>query len=223
MSEKFTINQQEYWDEQHKKGMRPSEIEGIPNNFAVNCVKYIKPGGMVLEIGVASGNDARYFARENQNKVIGVDISKEAIKNFTDAAAKDGTLDKMVPIVANAEDIPNLLNNNESFDALYSRSALHLNDEKTNEFLQWFVSNLNKEGVIMIEGKTEEDFKIERSSEVNKNLYEDIDGHLRRVWSEDYIKSLCDLLNLDIVEIKKTSENILGKETQFIHFVAKKK
>lgn len=223
MSEKLIINQQEYWDKQHKKGMRPSEIEGGPNDFAVNYMKYIKTGGTVLEIGVASGNDARYFARENQNKVIGVDISKEAIKNFIDAAAKDGTLDKMTPIIANAEDIPNLLNNKESFDALYSRSALHLNDEKTNEFLQWFVSNLNKEGVVMIEGKTKEDFKIERSSEVNKNLYEDIDGHLRRVWSEDYIKSLCNLLDLDIVEIKKTSENILGKETQFIHFVAKKK
>ena len=223
MSEKLTINQQEYWDEQHKKGRRPSEIEGGPNDFAVNYMKYIKPGGTVLEIGVASGNDARYFARENQNKVIGVDISKEAIKNFIDAAVKDGTMDKMTPIVANAEDIPKLLNDQKSFDALYSRSALHLNDEKTNAFLQWFVSHLNKEGVVMIEGKTKEDFKIERSAQVNKNLCEDIDGHLRRVWSEDYIKSLCNLLNLEIVEIKKTVENILGKETQFIHFVAKKK
>lgn len=223
MSEKLIINQQEYWDEQHKKGMRPSEIEGGPNDFAVNYMKYIKPGGTVLEIGVASGNDARYFARENQNKVIGVDISKEAIKNFTDAAVKDGTIDKMTPIVANAEDVPKLLNDQESFDALYSRSALHLDDEKTNTFLQWFVSHLNKKGVVMIEGKTKEDFKIERSSEVNKNLYADIDGHFRRVWSEDYIKTLCNLLGLDIVEMKKTSENILGKETQFIHFVAKKK
>ncbi|MFA6076945.1 MAG: class I SAM-dependent methyltransferase [Candidatus Paceibacterota bacterium] len=223
MNEKLNKNQQEYWDGLHKKGKRASEVEGVPNEFAINYMKYIKPGGTVLEIGVASGNDARYFARENQNKIVGVDISAEAIKNFVDAAVKDGTIDKMMPIVANAEEIPKLLNNQECYDAFYSRSALHLDDDKIISFLQWLVSHLNKDGVVMIEGKTKEDFKIKRSIEVGKNLYEDIDGHIRRVWSEDGIKSLCDFLNLEIVEIKKTSETILGEETQFIHFIAKKK
>ena len=223
MSEKFSKNQQEYWDKQHKKGMRPSEIEGAPNELALNYMKYIKPGGVVLEIGVASGNDARYFAKENQNKIVGVDISKEAIKNFIDAAIKDGTIGKMTPIIASAEEISKILGDKENYDAFYSRSALHLDDEKTSSFLKWLISHLNKDGVVIIEGKTKEDFKIERSVEVGKNLYEDIDGHIRRVWSEDNIKSLCYFLNLEIVEMKRTVETILGKKTQFINFVAKKK
>lgn len=222
MTEKFSKNQQEYWDKLHKKGKRVSEIEGGPNKFAINYMKYIKPGGKVLEIGVASGNDARYFARENQNKITGVDISNEAIKHFIDAAIEDGTIDEMVPIVASAEEIPKLLGDREYYDAFYSRSALHLDDDKIIPFLQWLVQHLNKDGVVMIEGKTKKDFKIERSAKVGKNLYEDVDGHIRRVWSEDYIKSLCNFLNLEIVEIKRTAETILGKETQFIHFVAKK-
>ena len=74
----------------------------------------------------------------------------------------------------------------------------------------------------MVEGKPKEDQKIERSIEVDKNCFEDIDGHIRRVWSKDNIKSLCDSFNLKIVEIGRTTEVWQGKETKFIHFIAKK-
>lgn len=75
----------------------------------------------------------------------------------------------------------------------------------------------------MVEGKPKEDYKIGRSVEVGKNCYEDVDGHIRRVWSGDDIKTLCDSFDLEIVELSRTAEVIQEKETQFIHFVAKKK
>ncbi len=81
MLEKFSKDQQEYWDEQHKKREKEyHEIENEPNEFVKNCIRHIKPGGKVLEIGIANGRDARYFVRENQNKIIGVDIFTEAIR-----------------------------------------------------------------------------------------------------------------------------------------------
>lgn len=82
---------------------------------------------------------------------------------------------------------------------------------------------MNKGGVVLIEGKPKEDFKIGRSVEVGKNCYEDADGHIRRAWSEDDIKSLCNSFDLEIIEMGRTTEIWQGKETRFIHFIAKKK
>lgn len=224
MVEKFNTNQQEYWDKQHKDRLKESvELESVPNDFAKKCLKYIKPGGKVLEIGIANGRDSRYFVRENKNNIIGVDISTEAIRQLIEAALRDGTISKILPVVAEANEIPSLLKNQEYYDAFYSRSALHLDDEKISPFLTYITSHLNENGVIMIEGKTKEDSKIERSVEVGKNCFEDVDGHIRRVWSEKDIIDLCEYFNLEIIEIGRTTEIWQGKETKFIHFIAKKK
>ncbi|MFZ3011623.1 MAG: class I SAM-dependent methyltransferase [Minisyncoccia bacterium] len=224
MPEKFNINQQEYWDRQHKKREAESlELINVPNEFAKNCLKYIKPEGKVLEIGIANGRDSRYFVKQNKNKIVGVDISTEAIRQLIDAAISDGTISSILPVVAEASEIPELLEDQEFYDAFYSRSALHLDDKKIILFFEYVVSHLNKDGILMVEGKPKEDQKIERSIEVDKNCFEDIDGHIRRVWSEDNIKSLCDSFNLEIVEIGRTTEVWQGKETKFIHFIAKKK
>ncbi|MEK7078949.1 MAG: class I SAM-dependent methyltransferase [Patescibacteria group bacterium] len=136
MPDKFSRGQQEYWDEQHKKREEEHrEIENEPNEFAKNCLKYIKPSGKVLEIGVANGRDARYFARVNQNKVVGVDISTEAIRQLINVAVTDGTIDRILPVIADAREVPGLLGDQEYYDAFYSRSALHLDDEEIVPFL----------------------------------------------------------------------------------------
>lgn len=224
MQKELGVDQQIFWDEQHKKRQEEHrEIEGRPTEFAKNCLKYIKPGGGVLEIGVATGRDARYFVRENKNKVVGVDFSTEAIRQLISAAIADSTIGRILPIVARAEEVPNLLLDQEYYDAFYSRSALHLDDEQIIPFLEYVVAHLNEDGVVMVEGKPKEDFKIERSFEVVKNCYEDIDGHIRRAWSEDDIKLLCESLHLEIVEMERTVEVIQEKETKFIHFIARKK
>lgn len=224
MPEKFSINQQQYWDKQHKRREEEfSNLENIPNEFAKKCLPFIKPEGKVLEIGIANGRDARYFVRENKNTIIGVDISTEAIRQLINAAIADKTIDKILPIVTGASEIPNLLGDQEYYDVFYSRSSLHLDDEKIMPFLNYVISHLNNDGMVMIEGKPKEDLKLERSIEIDKNCYEDIDGHIRRVWSEDNIKSLCDSFNLKILEMGRTTEIWKDEETKFIHFIAKKK
>lgn len=224
MSEKFNTNQREYWDKQHKNREQEfCELEQEPNEFAKNCLRYIKHGGRILEIGVANGRDARYFIRENHNTIVGVDISTEAIRQLIDAAIKDKTIGNILPVVADAREVPELLNDQEYYDAFYARSALHLDDDQLVSFFRYLISHLNKDGVIMIEGKPKEDFKIKRSMEIGKNCYEDVDGHIRRVWSSQDIEQLCDMFNLEILEVDNTTEMWQGKETKFIHFIAKKK
>lgn len=216
-------SQEKYWDKQHKQ--REAEhraLERVPNEFAKKCLPHIKRGGKVLEIGVANGRDSRYFIRENDNVVVGVDISTEAIRQLLKAATANGTVDKILPVVADAEDVPRLLDDQEYYDAFYARSALHLDDDRIVPFLGYVVSHLNEDGVVLIQGKPKEDFKLARSIEVGKNCYEDIDGHIRRAWSEEDIKSLCQYLHLEIIEIGKTTEVLRGKETKFIHFIARK-
>lgn len=171
---------------------------------------------------MANGRDARFFVRENQNEVVGVDISTEAIRQFIELALKDGTIENILPVVASAESVPDLLEDQEYFDAFYCRSALHLDDEKLALFFSYLIKHLNENGVVMIEGKPKDDFKIERSVEVGKNCYEDVDGHIRRVWSEKDIEALCKQFGLEILEMSRTTETIQNNETKFIHFIARK-
>lgn len=220
---KRKVSQKEYWGRQHKKQEKEYQaLENIPNEFAKKCLQHIKPGGKILEIGIASGRDARYFVRENKNTVVGVDISTEAIRRLIKAATADGTVNKILPIVGSAEDVPKLLADQEHYDIFYARSALHLDDDKIIPLLGYVVSHLNEDGIVIIQGKTKEDFKIARSMEVGKNCYEDIDGHIRRGWSEEDIKALCQYLQLDIIEIGTSTEVLFGQEAKFIHFVAQK-
>jgi len=171
---------------------------------------------------IASGRDARYFIRENENTVVGVDISTEAIRQLIKASVKNGTVDSLLPVVGSAEDVPKLLDDQECYDAFYARSALHLDDDEIVPFLGYVVSHLNDDGVVLVQGKPKEDFKLARSVEVGKNCYEDVDGHIRRAWSEEDIIALCHYLQLEIIEIGHTTELVLGKETKFLHFIAKK-
>lgn len=224
MKERLNINQQEYWDNQHKKRKQEFiELEQKPSDFAKKCLNYINPGAKILEIGIANGRDARYFIRNNKNIVFGVDISKEAISQLIVAANKDNTINNIFPTVADVNKIPELFKDRERFDIFYSRSSLHLDDTQLIIFFKYLIPNINQNGKIMIEGKTKEDFKINRSFEIGKNCYEDLDGHIRRVWSKENIESLCDTFNLNIIEIGNTTEVLKDKETKFIHFIANKK
>ena len=216
-------DQKKYWNGQHKEREKEHQaLEGTPNDFAKKCLPYIKRGGKVLEIGVANGRDARFFIRENDNRVVGVDISTEAIRQLLKAAAANGTVDKILPVVADAQDVPKLLDDQEYYDAFYARSALHLDDDQIIPFLGYVVSHLNEDGVVLVQGKPKEDFKLARSIEVGKNCYEDVDGHIRRAWSEEDIVALCRYLQLEIIEISHTTELVLDKKTKFTHFIARK-
>lgn len=107
-------SQKHYWDRQHKKREEEhASLESTPNEFAKRCLNYIKKGGKVLEIGIANGRDARYFVRENENTIVGVDISTEAIRQLIKAATADGTINSILPIVAHAQEVPDILSGQE--------------------------------------------------------------------------------------------------------------
>lgn len=104
----------------------------------------------------------------------------------------------------------------------YARSAIHLSDEELDEFFKKLVPSLKEGAYIMIEGKTMNDTKVQRSLEVAANLYRDIDGHLRRLWTEENVEDFTNKFNLKLLQITNTLEYWNNVEARFINFIAQK-
>lgn len=59
------MDQRKLWNAQHeRRRAEHKELAGMPNEFAKTCLGYLPEGGKVLELGVASGRDARFFTRK---------------------------------------------------------------------------------------------------------------------------------------------------------------
>src|SRR5680860_16536 len=215
------INQRDYWEIQHQKkeGGHENIIEE-PNIFTKECIHYIPENGKVLEIGSANGRDARYFAREKNIQTIAIDFSTEVMKQLIRTSKEDNTSDLVLPILADTNHLP--LNSSNVFDAIYSRSALHLSDEELDIFLDQTTKMLKSKGYLMIEGKTKDDFKISRSEEISPNLFRDNDGHLRRAWDEQTLDGFLKKNKLQLISSKKSEETLKNNKTNFINFIIQK-
>ncbi len=220
MPERFD-DQKKLWEMQHESRKTESrEIENIPNLFAKRCAELLPEDALIVEIGAANGRDARFFAREKNSKVVAADFSLNALKQLREASERDGTTEKVFPVVADARELP--LGNSQSVDAIYSRSALHITDAELDHFFEECMRLLKDGGYIMIEGKTEEDTKMAKSKEIKPHLYENGGGHLRRLWNEEIIYDLIERHGLSLIEINRTSEVWHEIETKFINFIAQK-
>ncbi|HEY4512141.1 MAG TPA: class I SAM-dependent methyltransferase [Candidatus Paceibacterota bacterium] len=216
------VDQRQLWENQHL--LRESEsrnLENMPNDFAKKCLHLVPDEGSLLEVGVANGRDARYFAREKRCRVTAIDFSKNALSQLYEASLRDNTTDLITSVQADMKHIPEFPV--DSFDAFYARSAIHLSDEELEVFFNKILPSLRVGAYLMIEGKTTEDGKLARSTEIASNLCEDTDGHIRRLWSEESIRDLVDKYKLHLQEITTTVEYWNGQETRFINFIAQKK
>lgn len=209
------------WENQHISRESESRLlENIPNDFAKKCLPFIPEKGVILEVGSANGRDARFFAREKMCQVTAVDFSENALLQLQEASLRDNTSSLITPVLSDMKHIIQFPEN--YFDAFYARSAIHLSDSDLEIFFRKLIPSLKNESYLMIEGKTANDSKLERSTEVASNLCEDLDGHIRRLWSEETIKKLTSKFNLKLLEITSTVEYWKDKETRFINFIAQK-
>jgi len=75
----------------------------------------------------------------------------------------------------------------------------------------------------MVQGKPDENYKMQRSKEVNPNLCVNGDGHIRRLWNEKNINDLVDKIGFKLVlPPQKTTERWHNKDSHFISFIAQK-
>lgn len=217
----LTIDQKQYWEAQHQvRAKEHLDLEDTPNAFAVRCASLIPERCSVVEIGPGNGRDARYFVRSKGCTVLAIDIAENALHQLREAARRDNTVRRIKPLVSRVQDLtPRTVG---TVDAYYARSSLHLSDAEFTTFLSLVEATLKPSGHLMIEGKSVDDFKIRRSTQIGDNLFADLDGHLRRAWSEDSIRAFVDRIGYSLIEINRSEETWGGQPTQFISCIAQK-
>jgi hypothetical protein len=222
--------QQTLWDNQHGRrnivGNEGTYLRDIPNESAEifdSCLISSVPPKVIFEVGSANGRDARYWAKKG-HFVYATDFSKIALKNLNDLSFEQGLNTLILPIYHDIStgQLPKLIHS--EIDAFYARSALHVDDTTMDKLAIEICAKLKSGGLILIEGKTPEDYKIKRSEILGNGLVVDYigNGHLRRVWDKKYLIKICNQNNLDIVTIDEYSEIIEKEDTHFVRLIAKK-
>jgi len=196
MTKEITIpNQRLLWEKQHAiRGLNGHEAGALcyePNDAAVILASVLNPGSRILEYGSANGRDARWWASLGLY-VDCVDFSEEALRQLM-CLAQEQNVDQQLFLhwhdIANGTLPPNL-SPTKKFHAFYARSALHMADQPLYRLMDQVTKRILRNGLIVIEGKGQNDRKIARSQGIGNGLVCDLDGHLRRVWTEESMEQL---------------------------------
>lgn len=133
----------------------------------------------------------------------------------------DGSADFVQPINADINHIP-LLGNN-ILDAIYARSSLHISDSDLEGLLTKALDMLKTGGHLMIEGKIQQDPKIQNSESVANNLATDSFGHLRRIWNEEYVmEHIINKFHLKLIKLDSSHGQTTDRGGRYINFIAQK-
>ena len=222
-------NQTELWDRQHSSrgnsGLEATQLRDVPNSSAIDFINKLGHNfrANILEVGSANGRDARYWASLGHN-VICVDFSPVALGQLKEIAIRQNVYSHLYPVCydINTGKLPGTYG--LKIDGFYSRSSLHVDDDKIFTIAQDINNTVEPEGLILIEGKGEKDKKIQRSKTIGKHLVIDPDegGHIRRVWTRESLVELCDKFNWDIKSLEDRVEYYNGNPINFVRLVARK-
>jgi cyclopropane fatty-acyl-phospholipid synthase-like methyltransferase len=165
-------NNTSYWDrfysEQHH------DIE-VPSTFARECVKNMRRGQLLLELGCGNGRDAMFFARSGI-KVIACDKSKVAID---DLRRRSKRLDVPHPPSFVCADFSRL-GDQYAPDIVYSRFTLHaVAADEASRALRWSFDRLPPGGQLFIEARSIKGSLYGRGEPVGRDEFFQ-DGHYRR-------------------------------------------
>ncbi len=212
-------SQQKLWGVLHAgRDKDYTSIVDSPNVFAELCVNWIPVGGKVIDVGSSIGRDVRYFVKTKGCTVVALDFSQEALDQLVKVTPSE-LMKKIKPVWA---DMMRYKFQDGPFDTIYARSALHLTDRQLDTLLQRGVGALNQQGFLMIEGRTPKDSKLVRSQEITPNLYQDIDGHIRRGWTPEYIGKIVKQFDLTLIDIRETTKLQDERMLSYISFIAQK-
>lgn len=213
------VAQRVMWEKQHlARSSEFSELAHRPTEFAEICSNYMQSGSRILEVGCANGRDARFFSKNLGANIIALDISLVALTQLQINQAD--ALEGIQLIQAAAPNLP--FSKHLKIDAFYARSAIYMDDEQLTNMLMTIKAMLNIGGFIMIQGKTANSEDMQRSKMVGNNLMQDIDGHIRRLWTKQGIEDIFSQVGLRIIELGETIETWHGQKKVFIHVIAQK-
>lgn len=222
-------DQARLWDKQHSSrgnfGLEATQLRDVPNSSAIEFIGKFGHNirANILEVGSANGRDARFWASLGHN-VICVDFSPVALNQLKEIAIRQNVDSRLYPVCydINTGNLPGAYG--FIINGFYSRSSLHVNDEKMLSIAQKINNTVEHEGLILIEGKGEKDKKIQRSKLIGNHLVIDPDegGHIRRVWTRESLVELCSEFNWTIESLEDREESLNGESTNFVRLIARK-
>jgi SAM-dependent methyltransferase len=228
LSNRTIPNQVDLWNNQHMNrgttGPEANVLRDKPNETAIIFTNYLNQNpSNILEIGCANGRDARYWASLGHT-VVCADFSPVALDQLDRIAKEQGIRDSLKPILhdVNTGKLPET--GDLPLHGFYSRSALHINDEKMMSIAKEIDNKIIKGGAILIEGKGDQDHKIKRGVFVDSNLIVDHfeNGHIRRVWTKNFVLNMCNNFNWKIKSLEERQELYDGNIIKFLRFIAQK-
>ncbi len=218
--------QADLWNRQHAErgvvGPEGTSLLHVPNDAAIYLASILPPSSRILEIGSANGRDARYWASLNSHEVHCVDFSSVALDQMMQLAAEQNITHLITPHCHDVAcgTLPPSLPADLKYSAFYARSALHLGDESMNKLAEEITTRINPNGIILIEGKSPNDSKIKKSQHVENNLVIDEHGHLRRIWTPEYMIELAKRVGWEICDIFEYADHGGSSRSMMLRCVA---
>jgi len=212
------------WDTQNELYDDKKRSPFVTESYDVmgDTLNKIPFGGIVFEVGIGIGRDSLVFARERKAQIFGVDISSSAIKrlnkNFKDQGFKHLLTSKVLDVGNIIQlDIPDGIN------VFFSRFALNLSDTKSFFFLNEIIKKMPIGGYIVIEGKSEKDYKIKKGIKLGPHIYQDTRGLIIRTWDKVYVNTyLVHKLKLKLISFKMGKYTLEKNVAHSVYIVLKK-
>lgn len=202
-------DQETLWDKKHKSGEHDM-FRDIDSPFAVYAERFMMPGSFILDLGCGVASDARYFAEHNHH-VEATDISSVVLAQ--------NALHPIQNVQYRKIDLTELLPYEDGvFDVVYAHLSLHyFIDVTTKQIFHEIHRVLKPGGQLFFKCKSlKSQYEQQDAEQVEPNVYVlKKNGHVRHLFSENYIKTLTKDL-FDIVALHET-KSLYGKtEANFI-------
>lgn len=175
----------EHWEKKHKESEgRYNRVTDFARFAFYNFMK--KKKAKVLDLCCGKGADAIFFHNKGLT-VTALDYSNEAIKQFNDTQKRyDIFVSSLVRDISEPLPFPD-----EAFDYIYIRLGLYyFTAEELEKIISEMYRVMKSEGVVLAQVKSKNDKDYGHGKEIEKDMYEDETGYVRRYFSKEDAESL---------------------------------
>jgi ubiquinone/menaquinone biosynthesis C-methylase UbiE len=204
----------EFWEKKHKDSEgRYNRVTDFARFAYFNFMKNKKKAS-VLDLCCGKGADSIFFHNKGL-KVTSVDYSSEAIRQFNETQKRyEIFLSNLVKDIS--EPLPF---HDESFDYVYVRLGLYyFTEEELNNIISEIRRVLKSEGLLLFQVKSVNDKDYGNGKEIEKDMYEDDTGYVRRYFSKEFTESILSEFSIIILE-----ERVSESGNAYLEVVAEKK